>query len=235
MPHSLKISRLTPSFVILTFLVGCGTSRQQSAISSTSITSITSPASPTPTASSSYDASLFDLLNQAGTEGQVSVDSTGKVIVQLTTAIANTAFAVQFCPAPAQNYTCFRVGAVSTDSSGNANTTMRFPQSGSWAGDFQLLVNGSVQYATDIPVGANPGVYSATLQPRATANRMGNFLSVPVPSQGPLTGGTMTLINGSMQVKLTGALPNTSYSAGQCPLFLAQVATHCMTVTTKQF
>jgi len=194
----------------ISWLPGCGGGSQ------------ISPMNPTPTpptAATAYDVSLFPTASVGPAVGQVSVDTNGKVTLQLTGATANTTFSLQFCPAPAQNYTCLNIGPVSSDSGGKANTSMQFPSSGSWAGDFQLLVNGTAQYSTNVPSGTNTGVYSASLQPQATTNGKGTFLTGTPPAQGPLASGTAKLANGMLQVQMTGALPNTFYGGGECPLF----------------
>jgi hypothetical protein len=181
-------------------------------------TSSTPPSPNTPSAATIYNVSMFPTPNGGPSIGTVSVDAKGKVTVQFTGAPASTTFTLQFCPAPAQNYSCFSVATVTTDASGKANTSFQFPQSGSWAGDFQLAVNGTAQFTTDFP-GNNTGTYMTTLQGQATANGKGTFLNGPVPPQAPLNSGTITFTNGNMQIQFTGGLPNTTYAGGECPLF----------------
>jgi len=150
--------------------------------------------------------------------GQISVESNGAVTVQLASANASTTFAVQFCPAPSQNYNCFYVGSVSSDANGNANTTVTFPKSGSWAGDFELVSGGITAYETDIQSGNGSPVYMSTLQPVSTVN--GHGLGVGQPPQDPLSSGSVTFSNGSLQFQMTGASANTSYSSAECALNL---------------
>jgi hypothetical protein len=194
------------SVATIVFVPGCGGGTSQTLTTGTS------------TASTAYNVSLFAIPSPASAVGQVTVDTTGKVTFQLTGVTSNTSFSVEFCPAPAQNYSCFDVGTIASDTSGKANATMQFPKSGSWAGDFQLSVNGTAQYNTNIPLGTNTGVYMSTMQGQATANGNGTFLTGTAPPQGPLTSGTVTLTNGKIQMQLKGALPNTFYGAGQCPV-----------------
>jgi hypothetical protein len=166
-----------------------------------------------------YQASLFTATNDnTPPVGQVSVDTSGNVTVQLTSAAASTSYTVQFCPAYNGNstitYSCFTVGTVSTDASGNASATMAFPQSGSWAGDFELLSGTTIEYQTDV-IANNPSqVYMSTLQPVDTVN--GKGVGSTSGPQGPLTSGTVTLSNGtSLQFVLTGASPNTTYTTAE--------------------
>jgi len=163
-----------------------------------------------------YQASLFAAANDnTPPVGQVSVDTSGTVTVELAGAAASTSYTVQFCPAYNQNstitYSCFTVGTVSTDGSGNANATMAFPQPGSWAGDFKLLSGTTIEYQTDV-IANNPSqVYMSTLQPVDTVN--GKGVGGTSGPQGPLTSGTVTLSNGtSLQFVLTGATSNTTYT-----------------------
>ena len=177
-------------------------------------------------ATTQYQASLFTAQADAmgrqivinSVYGQISVDSNGTVTVQLTGATPSTTFTVQFCPAPSQNYSCFNVGSVSSDTNGNANTTMTFPTSGSWAGDFELASGGTAVYQTDVVSGGGSLVYMSTLQPASTVNGQG--LGVGQPPQDPLQTGSVTFSNGSLQFQMTGASPHTTYSSAECALNL---------------
>jgi hypothetical protein len=165
-----------------------------------------------------YQVSLF---SSNAVMGQVSVDTDGIVTAQLSGAAPNTTYAVNFCPAPSQNYSCFAVGGSSTDGSGNANTTFRFPQSGPWAGDFQVMLNGTEQFETDLNPNLTSSIYVATLLPSTTTNGKGIALNGGTPGpQDPLSRGTITLLSGgTLQVQISGASPNSTYSIGQCPTF----------------
>jgi len=165
-----------------------------------------------------YQVSLLVAGAQNVINGQVSVDSSGSVTVQLNGVTASTTFAVQFCPNGlfgASNPACFNVGSVSSNSSGNATTTMAFPKAGSWGGDFELVSNGTTVYQTTYMPGVNAQVYLSTLQPYSTLNQQGVIADSP---QNLLSGGSVTLSNGYFQFQLTGALPNAIYSVGECPL-----------------
>jgi hypothetical protein len=106
-----------------------------------------------------------------------------------------------------------------SDSSGNVNSTVVFP-AGSWAGDFDLVVNGTVKYSTEIIQGV-PSTYYATLQFDSTVNGKGTWIyQNPPPPQDPLQSGSVKLLtNGLLRIQLTGAKPNTGYYASQCPIF----------------
>lgn len=164
-----------------------------------------------------FKASLFPSPSGNDNRGEVDVDSNGVVTAKLVGATASTTFTLNFCPAPTQDYSCFKVGEVTTDGSGNASTTMNFPQSGSWAGDFHLDVNNTTTLATDLFPNAQSPVYSATLQPSSTTNGKGIFPDGVPGTQDPLSSGTVTLTNGQLQFQLQGASPATNYGATECP------------------
>ncbi len=168
-----------------------------------------------------YQVSLVNTGDETSLHGQISVDTSGLVTTELTGATASTAYTVQFCPAPAQDYSCFNVGDLTTDGSGNAKTTFKFPTSGSWAGDFQVTTGGATQFQTDIAPSMIAGqVYLAALQPSSTANGHGIFINNFVPSsQDPLSSGTIRWSNNMLQEDLKGASPNTTYGAGECPIY----------------
>ncbi|MGH9504784.1 MAG: FG-GAP repeat domain-containing protein [Terriglobales bacterium] len=171
------------------------------------------------TASLQYDVSLFPWSAYSATpKGQVTVDSAGVTTVQLNQATADTTYTVQFCAADQLYNGCPTVGSVTTNASGAATSKLSFP-SGSWAGDFELVVNGTIEYATDLVEGL-PSTYYATLQPETTVNGTGTGIVGGNPSpQDPLQTGSVSLTSsGQMHISLTGARPNTAYTGVQCPL-----------------
>lgn len=171
-----------------------------------------------------YQATLFPVSRNPGS-GVVSVDTNGAVAIQMTSAIASTNFTLQFCPAyilyQQQQPPCFTVGNLTTDASGNGSATMQFPQSGSWAGDFQLNSGTKVAYGTDVvppnDTGGVTEVYTAALQPESTVNGKGLYGGQPAP-QGPLTSGSVTYSKGSLVFTLTGASPNTTFVTDESPI-----------------
>lgn len=168
-----------------------------------------------------YDVSLFPNIASNGTpRGRVTVNSAGVTTIRLNQAPPSTTYTVQFCAAPGQLYpNCFTVGSVTSNATGAINSTVTFP-AGSWAGDFVLVANGIVTYVTSVTEGI-PSTYYATLQLDSTVNGNGTWtqLSTP-PPQDPLQSGSVTLTAaGLVTTQLTGAKPNTVYSASQCPIY----------------
>jgi uncharacterized repeat protein (TIGR03803 family) len=173
------------------------------------------------TASTQYDVSLFPNFASNGTpRGRVTVNSAGVTTIRLNQGPASTTYTVQFCAAPGQLYpNCFTVGSVKSNASGTVDSTVTFP-AGSWAGDFDLVANGIVQYATSVTQGV-PSTYYATLQLDSTVNGSGTWIQLSTPpAQDPLRSGFLTLTPGGLiKIQLTGAKPNTAYSGSQCPLY----------------
>lgn len=165
------------------------------------------------------------LLSASGTtdNGQVTVDTSGNVTVQLTGGTASTTYTVRFCPAfdagtgntqPA----CTSLGSLTTNASGNGSMTVKFPTPGSWAGDFSLETSTSApaEYATGLATnkGAPSGqVYMSTLEPASTTN--GKGVVTPATPQDPLSSGSISYSNGSIQVTVKGASPNTTYTVNE--------------------
>lgn len=156
--------------------------------------------------------------------GRVTVDTAGNVTIQLQGGAANQTFTVQFCPMMSLTQTspnCFSVAALSTDANGSGSVTAKFPQSGPWAGDFQL-VNGPVSpsgFTFDYETTYGPNYFS-TLQPSRTVD--GGILSAQTNNnpQAPLKSGTVTYSstpapNGSFQFTLAGAPANTTFQASE--------------------
>jgi uncharacterized repeat protein (TIGR03803 family) len=168
-----------------------------------------------------YDVSLFPGISSNGTpQGRVTVSSEGITTVQLTQGPPSTTYTVQFCSAPAQLYpNCFTVGSVTSNATGGVHSTVTFP-AGSWAGDFNLVANGTVLYATSLTEGI-PSTYYTTLQLDSTVNGKGTWtqLSAP-PPQDPLRSGSVTLTPGGLiKIQLTGAKASTEYTLSQCPIY----------------
>lgn len=172
---------------------------------------------PCGTAQVQYKVSLS---NFTADIGQVTVDTTGKVTAQASSLTAKTTYQLEFCPAPSQNYACFPIADMPTDSSGNSSITATFPNSGDWAGDFKVTLGGTSQAQTDIVPNISTSVYSAILLPASTANGNGIVLNGPSPGpQDPLSSGTVTLVSGAIQFVINGAMPDSVYTATECPTF----------------
>lgn len=179
-----------------------------------------------------YDVSLFTGSGEKGSpQGQVTITKQGVTMVQVNQASPNTVYTVEFCPAPQQLYpTCLSVGSVTSNGSGVIDGTIAFP-SGSWAGDFQLFTDGSLQYSTSLIYGT-PSTYYATLQVGSTVNGEGIwFQGGQKPPQDPLKSGSVTYPekNSKIRISIQGAAPSTGYYAVQCPLF----ESNCQTLEKK--
>lgn len=164
------------------------------------------------------------LLNSNGTavSGQISVDTSGNVTIELSGGAASTSYAVSFCPAEdptapaAANVQCLSIGTLTTNASGAANSTYKFPQPGNWAGDFSLMTSGSSspQFSTYLVGNNTPPkgqVYMSTLEPQSTTN--GKGVLTQNSTQDPLKSGTVTYSSTTQEVtfSLTGGLANASY------------------------
>ncbi|MFP5230664.1 MAG: Ig-like domain-containing protein [Acidobacteriota bacterium] len=80
-----------------------------------------------------YEATLLLAAGQSTMNGRVSVDTSGNTTIHLTNATASTTYSVQFCPAFDSNTgspapACLNVTTLSTDASGNASSTVKFPK-----------------------------------------------------------------------------------------------------------
>jgi hypothetical protein len=163
--------------------------------------------------SAQYEASWGATTGIAGS-GQISIDTSGNVTVQLSGAADNASYTLEFCPvvsASSQDKNppaCFDVGTVATNASGSADTSVKFPKSGSWAGDFQLNLGTRYDFSTTYTP-----VYLAQLQPESTVNE--GDLNVSGSTQPPLSSGSVSYANGSFQFTLTGTSPNTPFQASQ--------------------
>jgi hypothetical protein len=175
------------------------------------------PSGGTPAPVTQYQAPLTPEIG-LGTSinGQVSIDTSGNTTIKLTGAAASTGYTVQFCPgfdsgattipAPA----CFNVTTITTDASGNASSTVMFPKTGNWAGDFNVNdAAGKIKYQTYLQAPLmNNVTYMSTLLPDTTTN--GGAVTT-LTKQEPLTSGTVTYAKNILQFTIKGASPNTTY------------------------
>lgn len=184
------------------------------------------------TAGPQYQATFYPSGGTNGGGGQISMDSAGNMTVELTGAAASAMYTLQFCPseqAGGDPIVCTNVGTVTTSASGSADSTMLFPNPGSWAGDFQLNIGSNSEYVTNMnPAASAPNqVYMATLQPETTANGTGVIMAGGSP-QAPLKSGTVTYSSGSLQFVLTGTSPNTAFSAGESTNYLGSSSSYLL-------
>jgi hypothetical protein len=170
---------------------------------------------------------LGTLENGTSNYGLVSVDTAGSTTVQLSGAVANVQFTVEFCPAynaGSNQPTCLSLGTLTTDDKGDGSATTMFPQAGSWAGDFQLTSSHVVSpgttagYSTGVVGNDAAQVYMSALQPMTTVDQ-GEFNSSG-SKQAPLTSGIVTYAGGSLDFVLAGAPADTAFSSSENALGL---------------
>jgi hypothetical protein len=149
-------------------------------------------------------------------DGQVTIDTSGNTTVNVTGQAAGKTYTLQFCPATAssnQGPACFNVTTVSIDSSGSASATVKFPQSGNWAGDFSLNDSSGNQIVDSglLPGLANETYYS-TLLPESQTD--GGAVAL-YKGQNPLTSGSVSYSNGEMVFTVKGAAADIGYQVDQ--------------------
>lgn len=166
-------------------------------------------------ATTQYQTPLFATAGgSVGPNGQITVDKSGNTTIQATGAPANTTYTVQFCPAVDTGVypppPCFDVTRASSDAGGVITTSAKFPRPGDWAGDFNLNNSaGKSIYQTFLSPTLTHQTFFSTLLPETSTN--GGVVTTNSP-QDPLSSGTVSYSNGSLQFTVTGASPNTAYS-----------------------
>lgn len=192
-----------------------------------SFTTVAPAPAPTPTpapgATLQYQAPLLST-SQSTLYGQISIDTTGNMTVQLTGATASAAYSIQFCPAANANADgnvpgpCFNVGSISTSADGSGSFTAMFPKPGNWAGDFELNAGTTTQYSTYLIPGLSGETYMSTLQPSSTVNGVGlgstGVAGASTP-QAPLTSGTVTYAKGSATYTVMGSSANMGFTVSE--------------------
>lgn len=218
-------------------LIGCGGLVKSSTPSSTSNTpaasgGTTTPPSPPPSVpttgsnSGMYQVQLVSYEHPQTSVGQVTVDpvsNNGDMNVTLNQVVANATVYVHFCRFSTHWMDCFEVGSATTDGSGNASASMKFPKQGTWAGVFYVspdnwtsFSGATIWYASEpSPYGGNFNVgqnYRVGLYPESSVSG-GIGMAVPAST----LGSGFVSINGNMvHVEVHGAAPNTTYQLTFC-------------------
>lgn len=166
---------------------------------------------PTVQWSSTMDRFVSSTPGTSSGSGQVTIDSSGNVAIQLSGGKPNTNYNAQFCPypyVPSPNQ-CFSLATITTDSSGTGKLTIKFPKSGVWSGNFYIPSSSDYFNTADANLS---GTATMALVPASGAS--GNPPS-QLP-QDPLSSGTVSLANGNVTITVKGATPNATYDVMQC-------------------
>ena len=98
---------------------------------------------------------------------------------------------------------------------GSATQAAKFPQAGDWVGDFNVCVstcsgsNPNSPYSTYLAKNTANETYLAQLLPEQSVN---NGAVTTAKTQDPITSGTVTYSNGSLQFAVKGAEPQMKYT-----------------------
>jgi len=147
--------------------------------------------------------------------GQVTVDTSGMVSMQLMGAPAGRTYDVQFCEAvapfaPNQPTSCIEITKITTSATGSAGATAKFPQSGNWAGDFVFLdSSGNLTFSTYIPSNATNATYTGVLLPVNDTNGGADVYN-PGP-QLPLSSGSVNVAGSTATFTVKGAAASFSF------------------------
>lgn len=170
-------------------------------------------------ATTQYIAPLFAWGPNASTGfgGQVTVDTAGMVNLHMSGAPAQTNYDVQFCEAVSPFSTnppssCIEITKVTTSAAGSASATVKFPQSGRWAGDFDFLdSSGNLVFSTYVPSNATNVTYTSVLLPLTDTNSGAAVYNSGL--QEPLSSGMVTVAGSNVTFTVKGGAPNLFYTA----------------------
>ena len=162
---------------------------------------------------SHYETSIVPVTGATATNlGKVTVDN-GNVTYQLTGWTANTKYTISFCQFPVMSASaCNAVNpGGSTDTSGNARGSFRFPNSGTWWGFFEFLPP-AISSSTPYLISGFNGSTTAGAQYFAA-------LTLHTPTIDQLKAGEVRVTNGVIHVQLAGAAPNATYHVMEANAF----------------
>ena len=121
-------------------------------------------------------------------------------------------YTLKFCPQSGSS--CIGLGSFTTNASGSASFTFKFPQPGTWAGTFEGTGR-SVMFADGLFGGPTGG--TGLQAPLFPVQSVTTGLAVVAGSGAklgnePLASGNLNITNGAVTATVKGAAPNTAYS-----------------------
>jgi hypothetical protein len=175
----------------------------------------------------------------AAGEVEVEKEEQNEIKVDLTGAMPNMTYSVEFCSFATGTGGCFAVGSLETDNNGNAEVQLQFPQHGVFAGVFVLTRNNQSQFVSGFAAPAsgngqveddqeqgNEEAFEADLQRVGMVNAglgpgfgpTGNdpLLSGRVEVKGKSEGGGENEGQGPVEVTVAGAVANATYMVEFC-------------------
>ena len=226
---------------LLLLLAGCGSVSSKTPGPTPTPTPIGSPTptpspapspSPTPAAASDVFLSTW-FINTSGKNaiavGTITLDTTannGAGSSQYQAQPPNSTLFLQFCPYPQSFTGCSNITSFTTDAMGAANFGFIFPFKGTFSGVFQITDASGSQVAVTATAGTGVNFKSALL-PAATVT--GGIQQTTGSSPGS---GTAVVTATTAHIKLTGAIPNHTFSTAVCSLFPQTPCAALANVTT---
>lgn len=150
-----------------------------------------------------YTAGLISFGSTPTDKGTLTINN-GAVTYKISGWVANATATVGFCAYPVMNpmSSCISINqSVTTDNTGAASGTFKFPQSGTTSGTFHF----------DLP-GTNPPDLSSGFSPTFTGGTEYAAAIVKYPDTSATFGsGSVKVSNGTATIQASGLLPNTTY------------------------
>jgi hypothetical protein len=160
---------------------------------------------------SHYETSIVPVTGAAATNlGKLTVDN-GNVTYQLTGWTPNLNYTIAFCKFPvmtASACTAVNPGGT-TDASGNAQGSFRFPSSGTWWGFFEFVP----------PTISTPYLISGFNASTTAGAQYFAALTLHIATIDQLKAGEVRVTNGLIHVQLVGAAPNATYHVMEANAF----------------
>jgi hypothetical protein len=165
-------------------------------------------------AASQFETPLLTTSGALAVAGQVTIDTVGNTTVEMTGQPAGATYTLQFCPAYGNGDglkapACFNITTVTASDSGSGSSTVKFPQSGNWAGEFALNdSSGASVLQSGIYTNVSNENYMSTLVPESTTN--GGEVTA-TKGQDPLSSGTVSYSNNTAVFTVNGTSPNAMF------------------------
>ncbi len=207
------------SCAVVTFTTGCGSGKTTMTNQPVPGASQPAPAPAGGSGTAQFTESMLANDGSARVAGQVVINQNGTGTANVSGALANTSYNLQFCPFADMNGTCNTLTTATSSMAGAVSASFTVPGHGGFTGIFQLASGSMVGFVSAFNVPANGSTLQAALVRASTVTNGFGVLTQNGLGVGfdPLTSGLVNVSNGdTAHVQLQGAVANASYDVTFC-------------------
>lgn len=224
---------LAAPLLLICLLMGCGSSNSTGTSTNTPTPGgATTPGTNPSTAPDSFLATIYDTVSRTpAAVGQITLDTeanngVGHLQVASAGVGSNQGMVLRFCPYPKAATGCFNVVSFTSDATGSASVNFTFPQKGTFAGLFIVVLNSGDQIMAG-STGSTGTNFRSALLPAGTVTGGIDQATGNAPGSG-----SVVVNNTTAHIVLGATTANHTFSAAVCGIFPQNACTTLTNVTT---